>query len=260
MANGNSDILPLQPFSIKVLHTSTRDHVILKGMVSGHALPHPNGIIALTGEESPAVTERPDVDGELWKEELDLAHLLTQQRETVFQLLAKHRKMWDGRLGRVNATTHRIDLVPGAKPVHSQPYRPGPRASEAESAEVQRMLKAGVIEPASSEWASPVVLAKPDETLRFCVDYLKLSAVTTRDTYPLPRMYECIDSLGDAQIFTTLDCNSGYWQVPVAPEDIENATFTSHEGTFQFNRMPFELRNAPATFQRTVDIFLSWLR
>jgi Reverse transcriptase (RNA-dependent DNA polymerase) len=123
------------------------------------------------------------------------------------------------------------------------------------------MLKAGVIEPASSEWESPVVLVpKPDGALRFCVDYRKLNAVTTRDTYPLPRMDEYIDSLGDAQIFTTLDCNSGYWQIPVAPEDIEKSTCTSHEGTFQYNRMPFGLRNAPATFQRTVDIVLSGLR
>jgi hypothetical protein len=77
--------------------------------------------------------------------------------------------------------THRIDLVPGAKPVQSQPYRAGPRAREAESVEVQRMLKAGVTEPASFEWASPVVLVpKPDGTLRFCVDYRKLNAVTTR--------------------------------------------------------------------------------
>jgi hypothetical protein len=73
-------------------------------------------------------------------------------------------------------------------------------------------------------------------------------------------MDECIDSLGDAQIFTTLDCNIGYWQIPVAPEDVEKTTFTSHEGTFHFTRMPFGLRNAPATFQRTVDIVLSGVR
>jgi hypothetical protein len=119
MANGIADILPLQPFPIKVLNTSTRDRVIPKGMVLGLALPNPKGNIALKSEEQPPVTERPDVDGELWKEELKLAHLLPQQREPVFQLLAKHRKMWDVRLGRVNATTHRIDLVPGAKQVHS---------------------------------------------------------------------------------------------------------------------------------------------
>jgi RNase H-like domain found in reverse transcriptase/Reverse transcriptase (RNA-dependent DNA polymerase) len=190
----------------------------------------------------------------------DLAHLLPQQRETVFHLLAKHRKMWDGRLDRVNATTHRIDLVPGAKPVHSQPYRAGPRAREAESAELQRILKEGVIGPASSELASPVVLVpKPDGTLRFCVDYRKLNAVTNG----IPTRYlvwTIVLTPLEMQIFTTLDCNSGYWQIQVAPEDIEKTTFTSHEGTFQFNRMPFRLRNAPATFQRTVDIVLSGLR
>jgi hypothetical protein len=64
MANGIADILPLQPFPIKVLNTSKYDHVIPKGMVLGHALPHQKGIIALTSEEPPHVTERPDVDGE----------------------------------------------------------------------------------------------------------------------------------------------------------------------------------------------------
>jgi hypothetical protein len=74
------------------------------------------------------------------------------------------------------------------------------------------MLKSGVIESATSEWASPVVLVpKPDGSMRFCIDYRKLNAVSVRDSYPLPRMDEHIDSLGDASVFSTLDCNSGYW-------------------------------------------------
>jgi hypothetical protein len=74
------------------------------------------------------------------------------------------------------------------------------------------MLKAEVIEPATSEWASPIVLvSKPDGSTRFFVDYRGLNSITLRDFYPLPGMDECTDSLGDAKIFTTLDCNSGYW-------------------------------------------------
>ena len=73
------------------------------------------------------------------------------------------------------------------------------------------MLRAGVIKLATAEWASPVVFfPKKDGTMRFCVDYRKLNAVTVRDSYPVPRMDESIDSLGEATIFTTLDCNSGY--------------------------------------------------
>ena len=61
-------------------------------------------------------------------------------------------------------------------------------------------------------------------------------------------------------VFTTLDCNSGYWQVPVAPENEDKTTFTTHCGTFRYTRMPFGLKNAPATFQRALDIILSGAR
>jgi Reverse transcriptase (RNA-dependent DNA polymerase) len=167
--------------------------------------------------------------------------------------------MWDGRLGQVQTTAHRIQLTPGAKPSYSQPYRAGAKAREAESVEIHRMLRAGVIEPAASEWASPVVLVpKPDGSMRFCINYRRLNNVTVRDSYPLPRMDECIDSLGDARVFCKIDCNSGYW-IPVSPQDKEKTTFTSHEGLFQFLRMPLGLRNALATFQRFVDITLAGL-
>ena len=74
------------------------------------------------------------------------------------------------------------------------------------------MLNAGVSEPSSTEWASPVVLVlKKDGSLRLCVDYRRLNAQTTADSYPLPRIDDCIDSLGNAAVFTTLGCNSCYW-------------------------------------------------
>ena len=76
-----------------------------------------------------------------------------------------------------------------------------------------------------------------------------MNAKIVADAYLLPRIGDCLDSLGDAQIFTTLDCNAGYWQMPAAPEDREKTTFTSYLGTYQYVRMTFGLRNAPATFQ-----------
>jgi hypothetical protein len=72
-------------------------------------------------------------------------------------------------------------------------------------------------------------------------------------------MDECIDSLGDARALSTLECISGYWQIPVNSADRDKTTFTSHEGIFRWHLMPFGLMNAPATFQRVVDIALSGL-
>lgn len=74
--------------------------------------------------------------------------------------------------------------------------------------EVNKMLNARVIEPASTDWASPVVqVRKKGDSFRFCVDYGDLNAKTAEDSYLLPQMDDCIDWLGDAAVFTTLDCN-----------------------------------------------------
>jgi Reverse transcriptase (RNA-dependent DNA polymerase) len=236
MANGVTDVVPNQPFRIRMINTSLMECNLPKGMIVGHGLAHPKGIVAMVDftPNDPPTAAKPDVEGLLWKEQVDLNHLLPRQREQMFEVLEGHRSMWDGRLGEVKATTHRIELKEGARPFRAHPYRAGPRAREAEAVEVQRMLKAGVIEPAHAEWASPVVLVpKPDGSMRFCIDYRRLNALTVKDSYPLPRMDEWIDSLGDAKIFSTLDCNSGYWQIPVHPDDQDKTTFTSHEKIVQ---------------------------
>ena len=99
-----------------------------------------------------------------------------------------------------------------------------------------------------------ILVPKKDASFRFCVDYRRLNAKTAADSHPLPRMDDCIALLGHAAVFTTLDCNSGYWLIPVTPEDRDKTTFTTHMGTFRHLRMPFGLKGAPATLQRALDI------
>ena len=121
------------------------------------------------------------------------------------------------------------------------------------------MLRAGVIMPVQSAWASPVVLvSKRDGSIRFCVDYRGLNAVTKPDLYPLPRMNDCLDVLGGGNdTFTTMDACSAYWQVPMAQDSISRTTMITHFGTYAWKYMPFGLRNAPATMSRVVETIFS---
>ena len=182
-------------------------------------------------------------------------------RDGVDDLLEEYRAIWAGQLGKVDITPHRIEVTPGARPRRAQPYRASHASREVIAMELQRQRDLGVIEPSKAEWAFPVVLVpKHDGTMRFCVKYRQLNEVTVRDVYPLPSMDDCIDFLRDAKVFSTLDCNSGYWQIPVADEDRDKTTFVCHEGAYRYIRPPFGLSNAPEPFQRAIGMILGGLK
>ena len=123
------------------------------------------------------------------------------------------------------------------------------------------MLRDDVVEPSKSPFAAPVVLVrKPDGTWRFCVDYRRLNAITTKDVYPLPRIDDALSRLEGAQYFFIMDMQAGYWQVQIKPEDREKTAFITANGLHQFKVMPFGLTNAPSTFQRMMDVLLAGLK
>ncbi len=295
-ATGIAQVEPRKRFRILVANVGKQPHTFDAGQRIAKAEPHPSTIFesnishaelfGLTEETSrpQAITNKyrkrdlhakdeslinkhlsdlreshmEDDDEPTRARDIPLPDLPRQYEPRVREMLRRHEDMWLGKLGNITVTEHAFDLVPGARPFKSPPFRAGPKTRELVQFEVNKQLKAGVIEPVQSEWAAPVLFdPKKDGKLRFCVDYRKLNTLTVRDSYPLPRMDECIDSLGEATVFTTLDAYAGYWQLPIKKEDRHKTAFVCHTGTYQYNRMPFGLTNAPASFQRALDMILT---
>ncbi|GFU04368.1 retrovirus-related Pol polyprotein from transposon 17.6 [Trichonephila clavipes] len=162
-------------------------------------------------------------------------------------------------IGHTTVTQHRIDTA-DHPPIKQHPRRLPFAKQEEVGTLLREMQENDIIEPSSSPWASPIVLVrKKDGSTRFCADYRKLNDVTKKDSYPLPRIDDTLDTLSGHKWFSTLDLKRGYWQVEVHPEDREKTAFTSGQGLWQFKVMPFGLCNAPATFERLMETVLKGL-
>ncbi|GFS96286.1 hypothetical protein TNCV_16531 [Trichonephila clavipes] len=124
-------------------------------------------------------------------------------------------------IGHTTLTQHRIDTA-DHPPIKQHPRRLPFAKQEEVGTLLREMQENDIIEPSSSPWASPIVLVrKKDGSTRFCVDYRKLNDVTKKDSYPLPRIDDTLDTLSGHKWFSTLDLKSGYWQVEIHPEDRE---------------------------------------
>lgn len=174
----------------------------------------------------------------------------------ITSLFRKHREVFskdDDDIGCTSTVTHQIRLT-DKKPIAEQ-YRRIPLSQfEEVKQHIRKLLKNDVIRESTSPFASPIVLVrKKNNSLRLCVDYLKLNEKTIKDKFSLPRVEETFDVLHGSSMVSTMDLTSGYNQIAVADDDKEKTAFTTPFGLYEFNRMPFGLTYAPATFQRLMQ-------
>jgi hypothetical protein len=142
-----------------------------------------------------------------------------------------------------------IELQPGTAPISKPAYRMPPKELAELKIQLQELLDKGYIRPSSSPWGCPAIFVKKkDQSLRLCVDYRPLNAVTIKNKYPLPRIDVLFDQLIGAKVFSKIDLRSGYHQIKIRPCDIPKTAFSTRYGLYEYLVMSFGLTNAPAYF------------
>ena len=182
-----------------------------------------------------------------------LAHLTQSQQQDLKELFSEYKQLFSDVPSRTDTIIHDVD-VGDAQPIKQHPYRLNPQKEEYLKNEVQYLLDNDFIESSQSNWSSPCLLVpKPDQSYRMCTDFRKLYSVTKTDTFPIPRIDDCIDKVGKAKYVTKIDLLKGFYQVPLTEHAKELSAFVTPSGLYQYKVMAFGMKNSPATFQRLIN-------
>ncbi|KAG1136227.1 hypothetical protein G6F38_012209 [Rhizopus arrhizus] len=183
-------------------------------------------------EEPPSINEKEKelLEPELYTK-LEVGNLDKAVEKKLRILLKKYYSIFDWNndtIGNTSIITHKIIIDKHTQPISHRPYRLSPIEAKYLEQEIDKYCKLGVISPSNSPWAAPVILVKKKNgEYRMVIDYRKLNAVTKKDSYPLPRIDDLLDTLGKASIFSALDMRAGFHQVPLEEESKELTAFTT---------------------------------
>jgi hypothetical protein len=143
----------------------------------------------------------------------------------------------------------KIELLPGTAPISRRPYRMPLNELAELKVQLNELLKKGLIRYSLSPLGCPAIFVKKkDQSLRMCVDYRPLNAVTVKNKYSLPHINILFDQLSKAKVFSKIDMRSSYHQIKIHPEDVSKTTFSTRYGLYEYLVMSFGLTNAPAHF------------
>jgi len=200
-----------------------------------------------------AAERQPEDTPELNLQEEQIGENLTgQEREELLKTLRPFSPLFHG-LGRTRSVQHSIVLTED-KTIRLPCYRYNETKRKIIIQQIREMEANGVIRPSTSAYASPIVLVrKSSDDWRFCVNYKEINRITRDDAYPMPHIQEQLRVFNGSSYFSTIDLRSGYWQVEMDGASRQYTAFSSPIGLFEFNVMPFGLKNSPMTFQRLME-------
>lgn len=198
-------------------------------------------------------------------DQVRLQHLNVEEKSAISSLIKEFKNVFyqeNTDLTFTHAIKHTIKTS-NDLPIYSKTYRYPEIHKEEVNTQINDMLRQGIIRQSNSPYSAPIwiVPKKMDASnkakWRMVVDYRKLNQVTIDDKFPIPNIDDIFDKLGRAMYFTTLDLAKGFHQVEIDEEDIKKTAFSTDRGHYEFTRMPFGLKNAPATFQRLMNSVLA---
>ena len=156
-------------------------------------------------------------------------------------------------LGTASCEPYEIELS-DAGPVRSAPYRCAPPKAVIFKAMVDDLLEQGVVRPSKSPYASPAFLVpKRDGGFRLLVDYRKVNTRVVFDSYPMPTIDQALDQFAGASVFSVLDLNSAYYQIPLSERSRRITAFCTPFGLFEFNKLPMGISVGSQGLNRVID-------
>jgi hypothetical protein len=191
-----------------------------------------------------------------------LKHLDNDKRDELKKLISEYPQIFSDVPTRTDKIFHDV-ILENDTPIKQHPYRMNPEKQKYLRAEIQYLLDNDFIELSNSNYSSPCILvpkANSSGTYRMCTDYRKINSITKSDSYPIPRIDDCIDNIGNAKYVSKFDLLKGFWQVPLTDRAKEISAFATPENLYQYKVMPFGMKNSPATFQRLVNNVISGLK
>ena len=232
----------------KVPSTSSGDFHAVESVCSAGVVQDHGEDVSIPTLSVPMSTSIPDEDVSCVQFDDALSEVQLDELKAVFQT---HADILTTRPGVFSGNLMLEIPLTSDVPIRRKMYNLPFSSKEVVEKEIQVMLDLEIIEPSKSPYSSPVVLVrKKDGSCRFCIDFRGLNKITVFDAEPIPNVEDLFVRLAHSRVFTKIDLAKGYWQILVLPEDRPKTAFATHQGLFQFIRMPFGLLSAPAVFAR----------